>query len=196
MPYYAVRAGHTPGVYTLWADVQRNISKYSGSDYRKFESLIEAEQYLNTKPWVEGEPNMYYAYVDGSNKGDEEYSGAVVIVKDGEIIKELSAKGADPNFRKKRNIAGELLGALLAMEWAYQNNVLTLYVCHDYVGIGKWATGDFKARDELSMAYKRSVELLEAQGMEFRFIKLKGHTGHTFNERADEVAKEALGIEK
>lgn len=29
--YYAVRAGHTPGVYTVWADCQQNITGFKGA---------------------------------------------------------------------------------------------------------------------------------------------------------------------
>lgn len=196
MTVYAVRKGHTVGIFHNWTEVQVSIAKYKGSDYRKFDSTTEAEAWVKTLPWEEGEPGAYYAYVDGSNIGNERFSGAFLIVKDGEVIHEASAQGAHEVYREKRNIAGELLGTLIAMQWAYANNVRTLYVCHDYVGIAKWATGDFKARDELSIAYKGAIDTYESHGMEFRFIKLEGHTGHEYNERVDALAKAELRLKK
>jgi len=32
--YYAVRAGHNPGVYTSWADCQQNITGFKGAACR------------------------------------------------------------------------------------------------------------------------------------------------------------------
>lgn len=86
------------------------------------------------------------------------------------------------------------MGALLAISWAHKNNITQLFICHDYNGVGKWATGEFIARDPLSIMYKQQVDNSIAGGLDLKFIKVKGHSGHEYNERADVLAKEALGI--
>ena len=120
----------------------------------------------------------------------------IVIHVHDEVVFEASISGDHPDFLAKRNIAGELMGALLAIQWAIENGIKQLYVCHDYVGVGKWATGEFKARDQLAQMYKQQVDLCIRSGMELKFIKVDAHTGHVFNERADWLAKEELGIAK
>lgn len=43
--YYAVRAGHTPGVYTVWADCQENITGFKGAQC-KFPTISRSSKYL------------------------------------------------------------------------------------------------------------------------------------------------------
>ena len=49
MPYYAVAKGHSPGIYNKWADCKRNIHKFSGAVYKKFESLEDATEFISSK---------------------------------------------------------------------------------------------------------------------------------------------------
>ena len=45
--YYAVRIGKIPGIYLSWAECKENTNGFSKSQYKKFESKIEAENYMN-----------------------------------------------------------------------------------------------------------------------------------------------------
>lgn len=45
--YYAVAGGHAPGVYTNWADVERQIKGYSGAKQQKFSTEAAALSYLD-----------------------------------------------------------------------------------------------------------------------------------------------------
>ena len=47
--YYAVRRGRKPGIYTTWSECERQISGYSGQDYRRFSTREEAEEYLGAE---------------------------------------------------------------------------------------------------------------------------------------------------
>lgn len=198
LKYYAIRKGHTTGVYFgTWEQVKSKVNGFAGAEYKSFSDVYKAQQYILEEEYKEDVPDTYYAYVDGSNFGDgSAYSGSCVIVYNGEIIDESNLRGENPDFLPKRNIAGEIMGALLAISWAQKNNITQLFICHDYNGVGKWATGEFKARDSLSIMYKQQVDNSIAGGLDLKFIKVKGHSGHEYNERADVLAKEALGIGK
>lgn len=195
--YYAVRKGKNTGLFTSWDTVRELTENYPNAEFKSFVDYNTAMSYLQETVYEEGIPDVYYAYVDGSNLGDgSKYSGSAVIVYNNEVVFEVSVFGDHPDFLPKRNIAGELMGALLAIQWAIENKIFQLYICHDYVGVGKWATGEFKARDQLAKMYKERIDVCIGAGMDLKFIKVDGHTGHVFNERADWLAKEVLGIAK
>lgn len=42
--YYVVFRGHQPGIYTLWPECQMQVLGYSGSSYKMYHSLHEAEE--------------------------------------------------------------------------------------------------------------------------------------------------------
>lgn len=44
--FYAVAAGHVPGVYTEWSDVERQIKGYSGNSYHGFATETEARAWF------------------------------------------------------------------------------------------------------------------------------------------------------
>jgi hypothetical protein len=44
--FYAVAAGHVPGVYQTWAEAERQVKGYSGAKHRGFATMSEAELWL------------------------------------------------------------------------------------------------------------------------------------------------------
>ena len=69
---------------------------------------------------------------------------------------------------------------------------VTIY--HDYEGVAKWATGEWKAKKPGTNAY-REFCAAAAKHIRFRFVKVKGHSGDKYNDLADRLAKDALGIQ-
>ena len=47
--YYAVKIGMVPGIYQTWEECQAQTSGYKGAEYKKFNSVEEANTYMNTK---------------------------------------------------------------------------------------------------------------------------------------------------
>ena len=47
--YYAVKIGMVPGIYQTWEECQEQTSGYKGAEYKKFNSVEEANTYMNTK---------------------------------------------------------------------------------------------------------------------------------------------------
>ena len=55
--YYAVRKGHTTGVFDNWPEAQAATSGFSGPEYKKFKTKEEAEAYLDNRDvWVDRLP--------------------------------------------------------------------------------------------------------------------------------------------
>lgn len=46
MPFYAVRVGLTPGIYTSWAECRKHVNKIPGCVFRKFSTEAAAKEFL------------------------------------------------------------------------------------------------------------------------------------------------------
>ena len=44
--YYAVRRGYNCGLYFTWLDCERQVTGYSGAQFKGFQSKEDAENYL------------------------------------------------------------------------------------------------------------------------------------------------------
>ena len=62
---------------------------------------------------------------------------------------------------------------------------------HDYIGLQKWADGEWNAGNILSQWYVQVIKEAR-QSINIEFIKVKAHTGVEYNERADDLAKQAI----
>lgn len=127
-------------------------------------------------------------YVDGSFKNGM-YSYAYVVVQNNNIIHTDSGIGKDSGAASMRNVAGELSAAMNAICWV-RDCGLKCRIFHDYEGIGKWATKEWKCKNQYTKAY---LEFIDSNpGIVSDFIHVYGHTGNTYNELADQLAGEAF----
>lgn len=136
------------------------------------------------------------AFVDGSYKlATKEFSYGAVLFYRGEAF-ELSGKSDDPDFAAMRNVAGEIMGSVKAMRFAIEKQIPRIHIYHDYEGIAQWCTGGWQAKNKCTQQYRMFYLQARRNGLDVVFHKVKGHSGVEFNERADALAKAALGIEK
>lgn len=201
---YAVKKGKKTGIFTTWDACRASVDGYPGAEYKSFFSEEEADAYLNgaadPMQHTAGEDqhsgkkaaDQIVAYVDGSfSKEIGKYSfGCVIIKPDGEIIRE-SGNGDNPESLAQRNVTGEMLGAMYAVKWCEVNGYSAIKICYDYMGIEMWATGGWKANNNLTQKY---AAFMRACGSRIRitFQKIAAHTGDKYNEEADKLAKAAL----
>jgi ribonuclease HI len=191
--YYAVKKGITPGIYTTWSECERNVKGFSGAIYKSFTTAAAAALYM-TETAVESKKKAEaIAYVDGSyHNKTKEYSCGVVLFFNGEE-KRFSQKFSDPTYAAMRNVAGEIEGAKCAMDYCLSNGIKSLDIYYDYEGVEKWCTGAWSANKEGTKAYRDYYQEVSLK-VQIRFIKVKGHSGDQYNDVADQLAKQALGI--
>lgn len=150
---------------------------------------------IKIKSFKDNEPdNSIHIYVDGSyNKETEEYAYGMVVVKSEEEIEEYSEKFNDEELKSMWNVAGEIMGACAAMQYAIDYEIPSITIFHDYEGIAKWPLGEWKTKKEGTKAY---VDFYNKARMktDIRFVKVKGHSGDKYNNLADKLARHALGI--
>lgn len=193
--FYAVKAGRKPGIYLNWDACKAQITGFSGAVYKGFETEDEARLFLSDSR-IEKEPSedALVAYVDGSyNVATKEFSYGMVLLEAGEVIAKKCEKSNDASLAAMRNVAGEIKGAEAAMRYAKEHDRKELVIYHDYEGIAKWCLGEWKANKEGTKAYKAFYDAVSRQ-IQITFVKVKGHSGDTYNEMADQLAKQALGL--
>lgn len=193
--YYAVKAGKKIGIFLTWEECKEQVNGFSGASYKSFTSKEEAENFLNSgiKKTVPDKSGVI-AYVDGSyHMHTKEFSYGMVILKDGKEYC-FSEKFEDPELALMRNVAGEIMGAKAAMEYALQQGIKSLIIYHDYEGIAKWCLNEWKTNKEGTKKYKEFYDSIKDK-IQIQFVKVKGHSNDKYNDMADRLAKDALGIE-
>ncbi len=135
------------------------------------------------------------AFVDGSyDAKSRRYGyGCVLLTDDGREICE-NGWGNHPQAVSARNVAGELQGTLKALRRAEEMGYKSIRICHDYSGIAAWFQGEWKANSFVAKEYVAAVEAYRGV-LTVTFEKVAAHTGVKYNEMADRLAKDALGIE-
>ena len=103
-----------------------------------------------------------------------------------------------------RNVGGEILAAEFAIslitrlfdaEQVPVHYDVNLYF--DYEGVGKWLSGEWRAKKFLTQKYKEYVTgLLAPRDISLYPHHVRGHAGNGGNERADKLACEAYHSER
>lgn len=193
--YYAVKKGLVTGIFQTWEDCRASVNGYSGAEYKSFPTLEQAREYLgltNDKQ-VERDGDYVPVYVDGSyNSTTEEFSYGMVVIY-GDREETFCEKYGDRELSSMRNVAGEIKGAEAAMRYAIEHGIERIAIYHDYEGIAKWCTGEWKTNKEGTKAY-RAFYAEASKKVAVKFVKVTGHSGDKYNDMADRLAREALGL--
>lgn len=202
--YYAVKYGKPggSGVYLTWDECRAQVEGVSGAVYKSFPTMEEAKAFLQEEPKKaeesDGQPlpfkeGVAVAYVDGSyHSATGEFACGAVLFYEGRQL-EFSKKYQDERFSSMHNVAGEIMGAVTVIRYCLEQQIPALEIHHDYEGVAKWATGQWKAAKPGTQAYARVCQRA-GERIKLTFVKVRGHSGDTWNDRADRLAKQALGL--
>lgn len=189
--FYAVRKGRTPGIYRTWSDAQREVTGFKGAEFKSFKTSEEAEAYMNDSE-QEIVLDGLIAYVDGSyDKRTKRAGFGAVLIDNNEVIKEVAEEtNIDPEDNLW-NVTAEIEGVLFAVNYAIDNGYEKIHVYYDYAGLEKWAKKEWRANKKTTKRYQDTMQELMQQ-IKVDFIKVAAHTGDFYNERADDLAKQAI----
>lgn len=211
--FYAVALtdGQT-GIFTNWPEAQAFIATCpSNARYKGFGTKTDAERFLSpaagaadiaVKPHNEPAASEFnvpagtaIAFVDGSYNQNTRYCGWGFVLFDPNRPDFTPIEACEQTMtgNEHRNVAGEVVAAMKAVQCAKANGFKALVIYHDYQGISSWADRTWKANVPLTRNY---VEFMRdaMRDIDISFVKVTGHTGIELNERADILAKTGCGL--
>ena len=109
-------------------------------------------------------------------------------------LTELKKTGNSEMLVSMRNVAGEIAASVMAMRYALDNGYEQITIFHDYEGIAKWCTGEWKTEKDGTKKYKQFFDSVKSR-IKVSFVKVAAHTGVEYNELADKLAKDAAEIQ-
>lgn len=143
------------------------------------------------------------AYTDGSyNRMLERYAYGTIIFPNPQDLTDqlqISGSGEVDEYKTANNVAGEVLGAVTAMEFALEQGWKKITIFHDYNGLAYWAkampgmTRRWQAKTPIAQFYQKRYDEL-SQMIDVDFFWVRGHSRDHYNDIVDALAKRELGI--
>lgn len=192
MKYYGIKGENKSFIETSWDIAQLRIKECIKPKYKAFKTIEEAKAFINDEA-LEVKASGPIAYVDGSyNNETGEYSfGCVLLVNDLEY--KFNKKFPKDSYSSARNVAGEIKGASFIIQYAINRGFKSLDIYYDYIGIEKWYLHEWKANSDIAIKYTEFAD--KARDLiKVTFHKVKSHTNDHYNDMADLLAKEAVGL--
>lgn len=190
--FYAVRMGRNPGIYEEWSEAEKQIKGFSGAVFKKFPTKEEALGFVsmandeNTHPY-----KGIKIFTDGSFDQEKNcYGWGFIVTEEETVIGQQMGSGDKVEYLSGRQVAGETIAVLRAVDYALAKGYTEIEINYDYAGIEMWALGDWKAKSPIAIDYVKELNQ-KAEKIDVYFNKIKAHKGNEFNELADKLAKTA-----
>lgn len=179
MVFYAVKQGIKSGIYKTWNECKVNVLGVKGSVYKKFNTLEEAEKFMENKQNLTTYDNVFYT--DGSvNKVNSSVGGAAIDINNGIAYYGCIDDGKD-------NDEGELIGIFIAL--SKSKGSIKIYTDSTYcINVLQNGYSIYKNIDLID-----SINILK-KDREVYLQYVAAHNGDYYNDIADTYAKKACTI--
>ena len=136
-------------------------------------------QRLKTAPWL--------AWTAATTSA-QRFPAVLCCFLNGEEL-HFSERFTDPDLTEMRNVAGEIKGSETVLRYCIEHDVPFVTIYHDYEGVWKWATGEWKAKARhhcVPRILRRSRKVHP-----FPLLKVKGHSGDKYSDLAEPFGERA-----
>lgn len=190
--------------------VKKNRLYISGIDALDGTPVLDIKPYIReldlkedaNNGWLEEEElpqNSVYLYTDGACSGNPGPGGYAAVIVRGN--NELEITGYEPETTNNRM---ELLAVIEGLKEIDKHSHVKLVSDSNYVlqGLNTWLKGwkrkGWKTSNNRPVKNKDLWQELDRliRDYQIEFIKIKGHSGHEYNERVDTLAREQIEIHK
>jgi len=141
---------------------------------------------------------MINIYTDGACKGNPGPGGWGALIIEGDIKNEIFGGEADTTNNRM-----EILAVIMALKAINAESEITIFTDSTYVQKGisewidKWKINGWRTSNKKEVKNKDlwvQLDTLTAQ-LKINWIWVKGHSGHSENDRADYLANQGVGME-
>ena len=141
---------------------------------------------------------MINIYTDGACKGNPGPGGWGALIIEGDIKNEIFGGEADTTNNRM-----EMLAVIMALKAINAESEITIFTDSTYVQKGisewidKWKINGWRTSNKKEVKNKDlwvQLDTLTAQ-LKINWIWVKGHSGHSENDRADYLANQGVGME-
>lgn len=199
---YALKSNEGDQIFHSWEECKAAMKGRTGVSYKAFANDTMCQDWLTGKhpvfrPIVE-EPGKVTVYTDGSfNPTTPAYGwGFVGILPDGDVYYAFDM-GNTPELLPQRNVAGEMIAAMKAVQWAAKEGYKTIELRYDYANVGDWPTGKQNVSDanQYGAIYRDWMRKM-GEAITIQYVQIPGHSGDWYNEQADKLARQgsSLGV--
>lgn len=192
---YALKSNQGNEIFHSWDECQKAMKGRTGVSYKAFANDDMCNDWFAGKhPVIQPivtESGKVTVYTDGSfNQSIPAYGwGFIAILPDGNTYTAFDV-GKTSELLSQRNVAGEMLAAMKAVQWAALRCYKTIELRYDYAGIGAWPLGKHQVSDMNQYAcYYRDWMRKMNDLIDIQYVQIPGHSGDWYNEQADELAK-------
>lgn len=214
MPYYAVRSGRVPGIYSTWPECQAQVNGFSGAEHAKFSTREAAENFIKrdtvSSPVLK-ESDHLFAYLSARELTAEAKVTPVEFQRpEAKIAQSYQDCYTDGSFASGKAGGAAVIvstgkGYLSPVEGAQTNNrgeltgiLIALQVTEGAIRVhsdSEWCirvlTGVYRPTKNLDLIAK--VREL-SRGRKVEYVKVLAHSGIRYNEIADQLADQARNV--
>lgn len=187
---YLVIDGEESKFFYSWSECQSFVHHRSNVFFKGFPNKELALSFLEKRQNQDKRKKLFpvHVYTDGSfDSKTKKGSWAFAAIRSDALYFEDS--GLISEEVESHNIDGEIYAVLKACQWMDRENLEGISLFFDYIGVERWAKGEWQAKTNISQLYVKSVKpYLER----LTFQKVKAHQGQKWNEWVDSLAKSAL----
>lgn len=199
--FYALKTNEGNEVFDNWDACSKARKGHTGVSYKAFAKKEMAADWLKgIKPVYLPlpSPNVTVFYTDGSNNPEARIPGYGFVIAQKGMLKSdtvtFSGETNEEGLRPLRNIAGEIMAAMKAVQFALKNGLTDIELRYDYAGVGEWVSGKFTT--ENNPYYEKYADWMRRMGQKINitYTQIPGHSGDYYNEMADVAARAGCGV--